>query len=207
MKNVVVLFLIFSFFLILSPLSLSKQPEYKAYFNLASDQSYYKYVAYKPSQMFGHRVLLSIVDKRPEQEKVFNDDVQFFYDDIWTEPLTTMLGKIFLKELRLSNMFSSVDMYEKRPSLILEIELTSFVGHYDPKTQVSKGVVKIHPVFKSASDNRIIINKIYEAISRSEIRRGNIYTYIITHIGNALHTVMEDMIMDLERAVHSESRK
>jgi hypothetical protein len=38
-----------------------------------------------------------------------------------------MLGKIFLKELRGSRMFKSVDMDEKKPSLTLEIEVISLI--------------------------------------------------------------------------------
>ena len=207
MNKILVLFLTLSLVLILSLSALSKQPGYKVYFNLASDSRYYRYVGYKSSHIFGHTLLLAILDKRPEQEKTFNEDVQYFYDDIWTEPPASMLGKIFLKELRLSKMFRSVDVDATRPSLILEIELSSLVGHYDRKTRVAKGIVEIHSMFKSASDDRIIINKIYEATSRTDIRRGDIYVPMVQHIGNALHKAMEDMIVDLERAMLSESRK
>ena len=207
MNKILVLFLTLSLVLILSLSALSKQPGYKAYFNLASDSRYYKYVGYKSSHIFGHTLLLAIIDKRPEQEKTFNEDVQYFYDDIWTEPPASMLGKIFLKELRLSKMFRSVDVDATRPSLILEIELSSLVGHYDRKTRVAKGIVEIHSTFKSASDDRIIINKIYEATSRTDIRRGDIYVPMVQHIGNALHKAMEDMIVELQRAMLSESRK
>lgn len=109
----------------------SKQPKYKALFNLASDARYYNYVHYQSPKRYENVLLLNIVDKRPEEEKVYNEDVQYFYDDIWTEPPVKMLGKIFLKELRISNMFRSVDFDEKMPSLILEVELNSLVGHYD----------------------------------------------------------------------------
>jgi ABC-type uncharacterized transport system auxiliary subunit len=207
MKNVLMLLLALFFVLLLSLSTLSKQPEYKAHFNLASDTRYYTYVNYKSSLMLGHRVLLTLADKRSDQEKIFNEETQCVYDDIWTEPPINMLEKIIIKELRSSNMFRSVDVDEKSPSLILEIELSSLVGHYNQQTRIAKGIVKIHPIFKSASDNRIIMNKIYEATSRSEVRRGNTYIPMITHIGNALHKVMEDMIRDLEQAIDSERRK
>jgi ABC-type uncharacterized transport system auxiliary subunit len=207
MKNVFMLMLTLFFVLLLSLSTLSKQPEYKAHFNLASDTRYYNYVNYKSSLMLGHNVLLTLADNRSDQEKVFNEETQWIYDDIWTEPPINMLKKIIIKELISSNMFRSVDVDEKSPSLILEIELSSLVGHYNKQTRIAKGSVKIHSIFKLASDNRIIMNKIYEATSHSEVRRGNTYIPMITHIGNALHKVMEDMIADLEQAIHSERRK
>ena len=83
----------------------AKQPDYKGLFNLASDPKYYKYVNYKPSRTFENILLFSIIDRRPDQEKAYNEDIQYFYDEIWAEPPDKMLGKLFLKELRGSHMW------------------------------------------------------------------------------------------------------
>jgi hypothetical protein len=162
----------------------------------------------KSPKKYENVLLLTIVDKRPEQEKVYNEDVQYFYDDIWTESPAKMLGKIILKELRISNMFRSVDFDEKGPSLILEIELNSLMGHYDDKTRVARGVVKIHPTLRSASDSRVIMDKTYEEISSSLAGRfTNAYRPMVIHIGKALNVVVGDMIRDLENTLAKESGK
>jgi len=203
-KSLVMLFALF-LVLIFANIVQSKQPKYKALFNLTSDPRYYRYVDYKSPKKFEHLLLLTIVDKRPEQEKVYNEDVQYFYDDIWTEPPTKMLGKIFLKELRSSNMFRSVDTDEKSPSLVLEIEVNSLIGNYDGKSRVARGAVKIHSILKSASDNRIIMDKTYEQTSSSLVGRfTNAYRPMIIHIGNALNITVGDMIRDLENALIKE---
>jgi hypothetical protein len=186
----------------------AKQPDYKGLFNLASDPRYYKYVNYKSSRTFENLLLFSIADKRPDQEKVYNEDVQYFYDEIWAEPPVKMLGKLFLKELRESHMFKSVDMDEKTPSLILEIEVTSLVGHYDDKSRVARGVVKIHSILRSTSDNRIILDKNYEEASSSLVGRfTNAYRHMLIHIGKALNEVVKGMMGDLENTLSRESRK
>jgi hypothetical protein len=149
----------------------SKEPPHKAIFNLASDSRYYKYVEYLSSHRFEHVLQLIFLDKRPDQEKVFNEDIQWFYDDIWTEPPPSMLRKIFIKELRISNMFKSVHVAERSPSLTLEIELISLVGHYDRKTRTARGVVKIHSTLTWASDNRVIMDTNYEKTSSYRVHR------------------------------------
>jgi hypothetical protein len=186
----------------------AKQPDYKGLFNLASDPRYYKYVNYKSSRMFENLLLFSIADRRPDQEKVYNEDVQYFYDEIWAEPPVKMLGKLFLKELRESHMFKSVDMDEKTPSLILEIEVTSLVGHYDDKSRVARGVVKIHSILRSTSDNRIILDKNYEETSSSLVGRfTNAYRHMLIHIGKALNEVVKGMMGDLENTLSRETKK
>jgi hypothetical protein len=160
MKKLFPISLAFCSGLILSVPALSKQPELKALFDLASDSRYYKYVEYLPSHRFEHALQLVLLDKRSEEEKIFNEDTQWFYDEIWTESPTGMLRKLFFKELRMSNMFKSVDVVENAPSFILEIELISLVGHYDRKTRAARGVVKIRAIVKSSSDNRVIMDKL-----------------------------------------------
>jgi len=71
----------------------SKEPKYRGLFNLSSDPKHYQYVGYKSSRQFYYALLLKIVDKRPSQEKVFNENVQYFSDDVWSEPPIKMLGK------------------------------------------------------------------------------------------------------------------
>jgi len=118
-----------------------------------------------------------------------------------------MLGKIFLKELRTSNMFKFVDLDEKTPSLVLEIELSSLIGHYDDKTRVARGVVKIHTVLKSTSDNRVIMDKTYEETSSSLAGRfTNAYRPMVIHIGKALNTVVGEWVGDLENTLNKESK-
>lgn len=208
MKKSLLTTLTVSLFLTLSSAVESGQPKYKALFNLASDARYYTYVHYQSLKRYEGVLLLSIVDKRPEQEKVYNEDVQYFYDDIWTEPPVKMLGKIFLKELRTSNMFRSVDFDEKIPSLILEIELNSLIGHYDDKTRVARGVVKIHSILKSGADNRFIMDKTYEETSSSLAGRfSNAYRHMVIHIGKALNVVVASMIADLENTLSREGEK
>jgi len=206
-KKLLTISLAFCFVLILSPSVLSKRPKYKALFNLASDARYYKYVEYKSSHRFDHMMLLSLVDKRPEQEKVYNEDTQWFYDDIWAVPIDRMLRKIFLRELRITNMFKSVDVDEKAPSLILKIELTSLIGHYGTG-RVARGVIKIQSILRSASDNRVVMDKDYEETSSSLVPRfGNAYRYMYLHIGKALNGVVKELTMDLENTLLRESGK
>jgi hypothetical protein len=207
MKKLLVMFFALSLVLIFTNMVSAKQPKYKALFNLASDLRYYRYVEYKSPKNFEHVLLLTIVDKRPEQEKVYNENLQYFYDDIWTEPPAKMLGKIFLKELRTSNMFKFVDLDEKTPSLVLEIELSSLIGHYNDKTRVARGVVKIHTVLKSTSDNRVIMDKTYEETSSSLAGRfTNAYRPMVIHIGKALNTVVGEWVGDLENTLNKESK-
>ena len=149
MEKPLIMFLVICLILIFGHPVESKR--YKGIFNLASDPRYYKYVEYKSSHTFEDILKLTVIDKRPEQERVYNKRIQYFYDDIWTEPPARMLEKIFLKELRLSKMFKSVDIDEKAPSLILEIELNSLIGHYG-RGRMAKGIVKIHSILKSTSD-------------------------------------------------------
>ena len=208
MKKLLTISLVFCLILVLSSSALSKKPKYKGLFNLASDARYYKYVDYKSSNRFDHIMLLSLVDKRPEQEKVYNKKTQWLYDDIWTQPLAPMLRKIFLRELRISNMFKSVDVNEKAPSLILHIELTSFIGYYDKKSRMGRGDVKIHSILRSATGNRVIVDKHYEETSSALVPRfGNAYRYMYLQVGNALNGVVKELTMDLENTLLRESGK
>jgi hypothetical protein len=208
MKKSLVIFVALFLVLIFNIPARSKQPEYKALFNLTSDPRYYKYVEYESPHNSDNDLLLKIVDKRPEQEKSYNEDVQYFYDDIWTEPPEKMLAKIIFKELRFSNIFREVDFEETKPSMILEIELISLVGHYDDKSRVAKGIVRIHPVLKSALDNRIILDRNYEETSSSIAGRfTNAYRPMVIHIGRSLNIVIRDMMKDLEKKLVKESRK
>jgi len=206
MKKLLPTFLVLSLILALSP-ALAEQPKYKAVFNLASDPGYYKYVEYLPSHRSEKPLQLVVLDKRMAKEKIFNEDIQWFYDDIWTEPPSSMLKKIFLKELRISNMFRSVDLVRQESSLILEIELTSLIGHYG-EGRVAKGVVKIHSLLKSPSGDRIIMDKNYEGTSSYRVHRhASGWKHMCYHIGKALHTVVQDMMMDLENALIRDTGK
>ena len=69
-----------SFALFLSIPVESKEPKYKALFNLGSDTRYYQYVDYKSSYKSEKMVLINIIDKRPEQEKTYDEDVQYLKD-------------------------------------------------------------------------------------------------------------------------------
>jgi hypothetical protein len=201
MKKLIVMLLVLCLFFVFTHLAQSGEPRYKALFNLASDPKNYQYVEYKSSLISEYLVLLTIVDKRPEQEKVFNEAIQWFYDDIWTEPPVKMLEKIFLRELRFSNMFKTVDVNERTPSLILEIELTSLIGHYG-EGRVAKGAVKIHAMLKSVKDGRVIINRNYEETSSSLVGRfTNAYRPMLRHIGVSLQNVVKGLMMDLENTL------
>jgi hypothetical protein len=208
MRKLFFIFFVLSLILLFNTSVQSKQPKQKALFNLSSDPRYYMYVNYKSSYKSDSTVLMKIVDKRPEQEKSYNEDVQYFYDDIWAEPPDKMLGKIFLKELRSSNMFGSVDFDEGKPSLIFEIELISLIGHYDGGGRVARGTVKIRTVLKSASENRIIMEKYYEETKSSLVGRfTNAYRYMYRNIGEALNLVVKEMVMDMENNLKKESIK
>jgi len=184
----------------------SKQPKYKALFNLGSDTRYYQYGNYKASYKSEKMVLINILDKRPDQEKTYNEDVQYLYDEIWTEPPAKMVGKIFLKELRSSNLFKSVDFDESKPSLILEIELSSLVGSYDKGGRVARGTVKIHFTLKTAPENRIIMDKKYEETKSSLVGKfSNAYRYMYRGVGEALNTIVREMSGDLENILKKES--
>ena len=199
---------LFSLSLFLGVEAESKQPQYKALFNLSSDPKYYRYVDYKSSYKSEKTVLVNVVDKRPDQEKTYNEDVQYFYDDIWTEPPAKMVGKIFLKELRSSNLFRSVDFDEPKPSLILEIELSSLVGNYDKRGRVGRGTVKIHSTLKTGSESRVIMDKKYEETKSVLIGRfSNAYRYMYRDIGEALGIVVSEMMGDLENTLRKESIK
>jgi len=190
--------------LIFSAEGLSEQPQYKAAFNLAYDPLNYKYVEYKSPIRFQHNIQLTMIDTRPDKEKVFNKEIQYFYDDIWTEPPAEMLGKIFLKELRSTTMFRSVDLEKRAPSLILEIRLSSLIGHYG-QDQIAKGFIKIRSTLKRASDDHIILNKEYEETYKSEVRRfAIIYKVMLRHIGNAVHNVVQKTLVDLENSLVKE---
>lgn len=186
----------------------SKETKYKGLFNLATDSKYYKFVNYRSNTQFDKSLLLKIVDKRPEQEKVFDEKTQFFHDDIWTEPPIKMLGKIFLKEIRASNILKSVDFDENKPSLVLEIELTSLIGNYDDEGRVARGIVKIHHILRSTSDNRVIKEKYYEETKSGLVGRfQNAYRYMYRNIGDALNTVVMEMMGDLENTLAKEFGK
>ncbi len=171
----------------------SREPEHKALFNLVSQPKYYQFVDYKSQYISNHILYLAITDTRPQQERVFNEEVQWFYDDIWIEPPAKMIGKIFLKELRVSNIFKAVEMEERAPSLVLGLELRFLIGHYG-KGRVAKGTVAIHATLKSAKDNRVILERDYEETSSSLVGRfTNAYRPMIIHIGSALHNVVRDV--------------
>lgn len=207
MKKALTISLVFCLIFAVIPEALCSEPKYKALFNLASDARYYKYVEYKTPHRFEDTLLLSVIDKRPDEEKIFNKKIQWFSDDIWALPLAKMLEKIFSKELKFTNMFNSVDVNEKAPSLILEIKLISLVGHYG-KGRVARGALKVHSVLRSASANRIIMDRSYEEASSSLVPRfGNVYRYMYLHIGKNLHAVIKEMLMDLENTLLRESGK
>jgi hypothetical protein len=102
-----------------------------------------------------------------------------------------MLGKVFLKELRGSNLFRSVDLEEKTPSLILEIQVASLLGGYDRKTRVARGTVTIHSILKSRTEERVIFDRNYEETSSSLVWLfANAYHPMVAHVGKALNTVI-----------------
>ena len=207
MKKFLAMSLVFCLVLALSPPALCRKPKYKALFNLASDSRYYKYVEYKSPHRFEDTLLLSVIDKRPDEEKIFNKKIQWFYDDIWALPPAKMLRKIFLRELKATKMFKSVDVHEREPSLTLKIELISLIGHYG-KGRVARGALKVHSVLRSASDNRIIMDRSYEETSSSLVPRfGKVYRYMYLHIGKSLHAVVKEMLMDLENTLLRKSGK
>jgi ABC-type uncharacterized transport system auxiliary subunit len=206
MKKLVVMLLVLCLVLVFTHLAQSGEPRYKALFNLATDARHYQDVEYKSSLKTDYLVLFTVVDKRPEQEKVFNEDVQWFNDDIWTQPPARMLEEIFLRELRWSNMFKSVDTREPNPSLTLEIELSSLLGHYG-EGRVAKGTVKIHAMLKSASDGRVIINKKYGQTSTSRVPPlVNAYGPMLRNIGISLENVVKGLLMDLENTLSREKK-
>lgn len=181
--------------------------KYEKIFNLASEPKYYQYVEYKSSYTSEHILLLTVIDKRPEEEKVYKKGVQYFYDEIWVNPPAEMLEEIFLKELRFTNMFRAVDVDERDPSLILKIELISLIGNYG-KGRMAMGVLKTHAVLKSAKDNSILMDKDYEEISQSVVGRfGNAYRPMIKHIGIVFHNVVENTLMDLENTLRRENHE
>lgn len=95
---------------------------------------------------------------------------------------------------------------EKVPSLIIQIELTSLVGHYDRQSRVARGVVTVHFILTSASDNRVIVDRSYEETSSSLVGKfDNAYRYMFLHIGKTLNAVVREMIMDLENALLREA--
>ena len=186
----------------------ASQPRLRSYFNLNSDPKFYKFAEYASPHQFEHALFISIVDKRPDNEKVFDKEIQWFYDEIWTEPPSKMMEKLFLKELRTTRMFRSVDLIAKGQSLSLEIELNSLVGHYDGKTRMATGRLKIHSTLKTASDKRIILDKDYENKSNYKVHlHGKGYNHIYYHIGKATNAVVEQMMMDLEQTLFNEIRK
>jgi len=207
MKKLLTTSLVFCLVFAVIPEALCGKPKYKALFNLASDARYYKYVEYKSPHRFEDTLLLSLIDKRTDEEKIFNKKIQWFSDDVWALPLAKMLEKIFSKELKFTNMFNSVDVNEKAPSLILEIKLISLIGHYGDG-RVARGALKVHSVLRSASANRIIMDRSYEEASSSTVRPfGNVYSYMYFHIGKSLHAVVKEILMDLESALVREKRK
>lgn len=201
MKKLLIMSLVFCLFLMFSFSVQAKEPKYKSLFNLASQPRYYKYVDYKSQHISNHLLSLTIIDKRPQQEKVFDEDIQWFYDDIWTEPPVQMIGKIFLKELRFSNIFKAAEMDERNFSLVLELDLNSLVGHYG-EGRIARGTVKIHAILMSAEDNRIILGRDYDETSSSLVGRfTNAYRPMVIHIGTALNNVVRNMLMDIENAL------
>lgn len=105
-------------------------------------------------------------------------------------------------------MFRSVDLIAKGQSLSLEIELNSLVGHYDGKTRMATGRLKIHSTLKTASDKRIILDKDYENKSGYKVHlHGKGWNHIYYHIGKATNAVVEQMMMDLEQTLFNEIRK
>jgi len=203
MKKLLILSLALFLVLVFSLPALSK---YEGIFNLASDPKYYKYVDYKSSHISEHILLLTVIDKRPEEEKVYKRGVQYFYDEIWAEPPAKMLEEIFLSELRFTNMFRAVDVDERNPSLILEVELISLIGNYG-KGRMAMGVLKTHAVLKSAKDNSILMDKVYEETSKSVVGRfGNAYRPMIKHIGIVFQNVVKNTIMDLENTLRREKK-
>lgn len=208
MKKRATIFLAFCSVLTLSPPVASKVPQHKGIFNLATNSRYYKYVEYLPSKRFEQTLRLAIIDKRPTEEKVFNEEVQWIYDDIWTEPLPSMFRRLFFKQLKMSNMFKSVTLLEGESPFTLELELNSFVGHYDRTSRMAKGVVNIRSVLRATTDNRIIMDTNYEEMSSYKVHaHASGWKHMVYHMGKALHTLVDKMMMDLERALHQEVRK
>lgn len=193
-------------FFAISIFSNAAQSRYEGIFDLASDPRYYKYIEYRSSHTSEHLLLLTVIDKRPDVEKVYKRGVQYFYDEIWAKPPAKMLQEIFLKELRFTNMFRSVDTDEKNPSLILEVELISLIGNYE-EGRIAKGTLKTHVVLKSTKDNITIMDKNYEETSKSVVGRfGNAYRPMIKHIEIVLQNVVKNTIMDLENTLRREKK-
>ena len=122
MKRLSPIFFVACLVLTFTP-ALAGKPKYKALFNLSTDSKYYEYVDYKSPHRFEDTLLLSLIDKRPDEEKTFNKKIQWFSDEVWAMPPAEMLEKIFSRELKSTNMFKSVEVRGRAPSLILKIEL------------------------------------------------------------------------------------
>jgi hypothetical protein len=180
----------------------------RSYFNLNSDLKFYKFADYTSPHQFDYSLFVSIVDKRPDNEKIFDKKVQWFYDEIWTEPPPKMMEKLFLKELRTTRMFKSVDLITKGEPLSLEIILHSLVGQYDGGARMATGRLKIRSILKTAVDNRIILDKDYENKSSYKVHlHGRGWNHIYYHIGKATNAVVEQMMLDLEQTLFNETRK
>ena len=207
MKKLLILSLaLFTILVFCLPACQSKRPE--RIFNLASDPQYYQDLKYKSSVASDHILLLTVIDKRPEEEKVYKRGGQCFYDEIWVNPPAQMLEEIFLKELRFTNMFRAADVDESDPSLILEIELISLIGNYYGRSRrIARGVLKTHAVLKSAKDNTILMDKHYEEISQAGVDLyANAYRLMTRHLGVVSRKVVKNTIMDMENTLRREKK-
>ncbi len=73
---------------------------------------------------------------------------------------------------------------------------------------MARGTVKIRTVLKSASENRIIMEKYYEETKSSLVGRfTNAYRYMYRNIGEALNLVVKEMVMNIENNLKKESIK
>jgi hypothetical protein len=206
MKKLMIISLALCLVLIFSFPVQSKESKYKSLFNLATQTRYYRYVDYKSQYKSNHLLFFTIIDDRPQQERVFNKQIQWFHDEIWTEPPVKMIGKILLKEIRSSNIFKAVEMDERNPSLVLELKLNSLVGHYG-EGRVARGTVKIHAILKSAKNSHVVLERDYEETSSTLVGRFiNAYRPMFAHIGIALHNVVESLLMDLENTLAREGK-
>jgi hypothetical protein len=96
MKKLFLYFLILFSTIILSTPTYSRQPKYKALFNLFSDMNYYRYTGYKSPFTWNVILLISVADKRPDHNrKLTTKVVNIFTMTSAPKHLSKCLGKCF----------------------------------------------------------------------------------------------------------------
>ena len=182
------------------------KPNMSGVYSFNLHPNYYRDVNYVSQYRFNKSLVVKVVDKRPEEEKNYDENKQWFYNEIWAAPPHMMLQRIFSEELQSTGMFETVFNAES-PMLIYEIDLLSLLGNYGAG-RMATGSISVHSTLKSVSEDQIIIDKSYKNVSSNTVPKfRNAYRYIYKHIGNALHNLTQEIIMDLETALIQEQNK